>query len=500
MIGSVVGNYKVIGKIGEGGMGVVYKALHTRMDRVCAIKLLLSSNIGDASNVARFYREARIASRINSPHAATIYDFGETDGGLLYLAMEYIDGRTLASVLASKSPLDAKRAIHIADQISSALSVAHALGIVHRDLKPDNIMLTANGTDLDYVKVLDFGIAKSLAHSEPDAVTKTGFVLGTPMYMSPEQVSGRQLDQRSDIYSLALIVYQMLSAKLPFEGDNLQSIMIERVTSDPIRLRIVAPEVSESLEEAVMAGLVRDPNRRIGNAVQFASSLNTTRHLSTAAFGSVSKTADLAHGIARTHLPASVPVPRSTPVALPTMATDHSTTSVLENRLAAQAWLYNKLNWKTYSGALAGLLLAIAVSIPLYVSKSHGVPTAASVGSAAPVSQPIQAQPQGLDEDARSVVADVAPPSPTKRRPRHRANVNANDPQAGPGEALRASDRDPAAEGSNTNKARKVGAHDVQARTRNPVGTKNQRLGFGIKAGFKKIFGGANNKNSDKEP
>ncbi|HWO01005.1 MAG TPA: SUMF1/EgtB/PvdO family nonheme iron enzyme [Blastocatellia bacterium] len=275
MVGRLLaGRYRLEKKIGEGGMGAIYRAVHTEMGRPCAIKLLtLLSGNDDA--LARFKREAKMASSIDNAHAVTIYDFGRSEDGMLFLAMELIDGVALSRVLSQERTLQAARAIHIAGQIAEALAAAHSRGIIHRDLKPDNIMITRKGASADYVKVLDFGIAKTVAEDNADNLTKPGFVLGTPVYMSPEQLLGEKLDPRSDIYSLAIIVYEMLSGRLPFEGDNQQSIMMKRITNEPVRISWVVPTVSEALERAVMNGLARDPAARTRTVEAFAASLNT---------------------------------------------------------------------------------------------------------------------------------------------------------------------------------------------------------------------------------
>jgi serine/threonine protein kinase len=273
MLGRVFdGRFRLIKLIGRGGMGAVYKALHIQMDRVCAIKLLspVSSDIDAA--VARFRREARMTSRIDSPNAITIYDFGETETGLLYLAMEYIDGVTLAEVLDGHVTLPIERVVSIATQTANALVAAHSLGIVHRDLKPSNIMLI-NKDGLEVVKVLDFGIAKSVIDTSDD-LTQTGFLLGTPTYMSPEQVLGEAVNSRTDVYSLALIVYEMLAGRLPFEGDNLRSLMMSRVTGEPKPLRAIAPSIDEAVEKVVMSGLSRYEEFRMPDVQTFARSLS----------------------------------------------------------------------------------------------------------------------------------------------------------------------------------------------------------------------------------
>lgn len=276
--------YDLVEKIGEGGMGSIYKAVHTEMGRTCAIKLLTAISKDNDEASARFKREAKMASRIDNPHAVIIYDFGESSDGTLFLAMEFIDGKPLSKLIKNAGTLPLDRVIHITSQISEGLAAAHALGIVHRDLKPDNIMITSKGGDDCYVKVLDFGIAKTTDEGEGH-LTKTGFVLGTPFYMSPEQLLGEKLDARSDIYSLAIIVYEMLSGKLPFEGDNPQAIMMKRVTGQPIPLHKVVPHVSAEVEQVVMEGLTRDPDARIRTVKEFAMALKNAQRGATQAIG-----------------------------------------------------------------------------------------------------------------------------------------------------------------------------------------------------------------------
>ncbi|HLF83459.1 MAG TPA: protein kinase, partial [Blastocatellia bacterium] len=288
MLGKLLdGRYRLIRKIGEGGMGSIYRAVHIENLRICAIKLMTSLSPGKDDAIARFKREARNSVRIDSVHAVTVYDSGQTDEGLLFLAMEFIDGKPLSRVIAEQRVLPMERVVHITNQIAEALAAAHALPMIHRDLKPDNIMITRKGSNTDYVKVLDFGIAKALADPGGDNLTKTGFVLGTPVYMSPEQLLGEELDARSDIYSLAIIVYEMLSGRLPFEGDNLQAVMMKRVMSEPIGLRVAAPSLSESVERAVMSGLARNRDSRTPTVEAFAYELSRVLHSETQIMGGV---------------------------------------------------------------------------------------------------------------------------------------------------------------------------------------------------------------------
>ncbi|MDH4044972.1 MAG: serine/threonine protein kinase, partial [Gemmatimonadota bacterium] len=219
LVGSVIAErYHISKKLGEGGMGAVYLGEHVKMGRKSAIKVMTSSMAHDPEAIARFNREASNASRINHPNVCAIYDFGETPDGVIYLAMEFIEGGSLGDLLEAEGSVPPKRAAAILAQTADALQAAHDLGIVHRDLKPDNIMLTSGRSGGDLVKVVDFGIAKAMSGEEGQQVTKTGLVVGTPEYMSPEQLSGDTLDGRSDTYSLALVFYRMVTGTFPFQA------------------------------------------------------------------------------------------------------------------------------------------------------------------------------------------------------------------------------------------------------------------------------------------
>src|SRR5437867_3925668 len=269
----VADRYHVLKKLGEGGMGQVYLAEHVKMGRRSAIKVMNPSLVHDPDAVARFNREAANASRITHPNVCAIYDFGETPDGTIYLAMEFIEGEPLTDVLAREGALPAHRAGHIFLQVADALQAAHDLGIVHRDLKPDNIMISRGREGSDVVKVVDFGIAKAVGGDDSQKVTKTGLVVGTPEFMSPEQLSGDKLDGRSDLYSLALVLFKTLTGKLPFEATTVQETMIKRLTDEPVKLAAARPDLQfpTGLQETLDAALARSPVDRYQSAAKFAA-------------------------------------------------------------------------------------------------------------------------------------------------------------------------------------------------------------------------------------
>jgi serine/threonine protein kinase len=271
LVGAVIADrYHVIKKLGEGGMGAVYLAEHVKMGRKSAIKVMNPGTSENADAIARFNREASNASRMNHPNICAIYDFGETSEGLIYLAMEFIEGESLTKLIETNGALAPARAASILHQTADALQVAHDYGIVHRDLKPDNIMIARGRDNSDLVKVVDFGIAKS-HDSAAQKVTKTGLVVGTPEYMSPEQLSGDKLDGRSDIYSLALVGFNMLTGTLPFPSHSAQESMIMRLTDAPKTLSEMRPNVSwpAQLQVVMDKALSRDVNARYQKAADF---------------------------------------------------------------------------------------------------------------------------------------------------------------------------------------------------------------------------------------
>lgn len=271
-IGKVLADrYRVLRTIGEGGMGRVYLAEHVRMGRLSAVKVMSPSLAPTPDAISRFNREASNASRINHPNVAAIYDFGETEDGTLYLAMEYVEGRTLTAILREGGPLVPARAAELTGQIADGLHAAHHLGIVHRDLKPDNVLVTTLHDGREQVKIVDFGIAKT-TQSNDQTVTSLGMAIGTPEYMSPEQIAGEALDSRTDLYSLGLVLFNMLTGALPHPALTSKQSLVQRLTARPLTLAEVKPSVAwpPRVQKALDRALAPEPDERYTNVLDFA--------------------------------------------------------------------------------------------------------------------------------------------------------------------------------------------------------------------------------------
>lgn len=261
--------FQILERIGRGGMSTVYRAEQTSIARPVALKVL-SPQLSSIENVKkRFHNEAALASRLNHPNTVTIYDFGESSEGLLYIAMELVEGQNLGKEIKANGAMSWQRACRIAVQLAESLQNAHDMGIIHRDLKPENIMLTVCGEAPDMVKVLDFGIAKIVSGrggAETAGLTSPNQVFGTPSFMSPEQVAGKELDHRTDIYSLGILIYLMLTARLPFGADTPRKMMLAQLKDPPSKFDQVRPDVSfpVRLKTLVMSMLAKDRNGRPG--------------------------------------------------------------------------------------------------------------------------------------------------------------------------------------------------------------------------------------------
>ncbi len=268
------GRYLIERTLGEGGMGLVYAARHVILQKPLAVKVLKREVSRDEKVMARFRREAQSASAIGSAHICDVSDFGTLPDGSTYLVMEYLDGPSLAAVLEQQSPMPIPRILDVVIQLCEALGAAHDRGIVHRDLKPDNVHLVEQGDRKDFVKVLDFGIAK-VGGAADKKLTQAGQVFGTPHYMSPEQCGGREVDHRTDIYALGVMLYEMTCGVVPFDADNLMGVLTKHVYENPIPPREFPPpvHVSPGLEAVILKSLAKQPEQRYQSMADFQADL-----------------------------------------------------------------------------------------------------------------------------------------------------------------------------------------------------------------------------------
>lgn len=274
MVGQVLeGRYRIVKKLGEGGMSFVYLAHDVAADARYAIKILSPALSQDANAMARLRREASLGMRLEHPNVCHIVRLGETEDNLVYVVMPYVAGEILADRTHKSGYIGLQETVRWVTEIASGLHLAHELKIVHRDLKPENIMISRGADGLEHAVVMDFGLAKEKkAGGELAKLTATGIILGTPEFMSPEQLRGKPLDGRTDIYSLALMTFEMLTGKLPFEGRTQQEMMIARLRAEPIPLRQKRPDLNyaEALEKTLLKGMARSPDDRHQTAPEFA--------------------------------------------------------------------------------------------------------------------------------------------------------------------------------------------------------------------------------------
>jgi len=274
----IAGKYRVERLLGHGGMGSVWAGRHVTLGQLVAIKFV-HPKLADSSEARRrFDNEAKAAARLKSRHAVAVYDHGVTDAGQPYIVMEYLDGESLERALRRRGKLPLSEVVQIVVQSARALSAAHEAHIVHRDLKPDNVMLVQRGADADFVKVLDFGMAR--AGRDPDFATRDGAVLGTARYIAPEGAQGMSVGPEADVYAISTLLFHCLAGRTPFEGTSAVSILVQQVTAPPPDVRSFAPAASvpAALAELIHRNLAKDPSARSCNARTFGAELSACIH------------------------------------------------------------------------------------------------------------------------------------------------------------------------------------------------------------------------------
>ena len=325
--GMIIRNkYEILARIGVGGMGVVYRGRHLTFNEVCAIKILHDSTAEDKTFLQRFQTEAVVTRKLRHPNAVRVDDFDYTDDGRPFIVMELVEGRNVGEVLQAEGAFQVPRAMRIAMEVARALGEAHKLGFIHRDIKPGNIVLTKNDRGCEMAKVLDFGIAKlrQAAGDAQSGMTMTGMVVGTPLYMSPEQFMGKkageEIDGRTDLYSLGVVLYQMVTAQLPFEGDTLYSLMMQHIQGNVRPPEEIAPDrhIPSSLSRVILKSIEKSREARFRNADEFIAALEQV-----GAESSTSKTeakTPVATATSAATTPAPTPTPQISQVAPPVSA------------------------------------------------------------------------------------------------------------------------------------------------------------------------------------
>ncbi|MBI5515379.1 MAG: serine/threonine protein kinase [Deltaproteobacteria bacterium] len=285
---TIASRFKILSVLARGGMGKVYRAEQSPLGRVCAVKVLNPNYQGDNDPEfsKRFFLEASIASRLKHPNTVTVYDYGQTEDGVYFMAMELLEGRTLHRLLREEAPLDPMRALRILLQVGRSLREAHQHGVIHRDLKPANIFLVASDEETDFVKVLDFGLVKSLDENAGESLTQTGLFMGSPKYMAPEQIRGERVSAATDVYALGVILFEMLTGKVPFDRPNSVNTLMAHVSEPVPSLVSMAPEaqVPQAIEAFMYRCLSKRPEERFASMDEFLQGLKRASGMPSGAF------------------------------------------------------------------------------------------------------------------------------------------------------------------------------------------------------------------------
>jgi eukaryotic-like serine/threonine-protein kinase len=449
LIGKTIGNYLVTQKLGEGGMGSVYLAEHPSIGKKVALKVLHSEFSSNQEVAARFFNEAKAVNDIGHPNIVDIVDFGIIPAGpgglneqLVYFIMEYLSGQTLSGLIRNEAPLPPERAFTIALQVADALAASHKCGIVHRDLKPDNIMLQRRGRDADFVKLLDFGIAKLTGDATGSRRTRTGIVMGTPAYMSPEQCEGRgNIDHRTDVYALGIVVYEMLTGRVPFIGEGYGEILVQHLTQPPVppsQFRMMSPHV----EAVVMKALEKRPDMRYPSMDEMMRALADP-------VGYVEANGGLQGFLKRQLTPSNAPIPSrltpapaslsypAQPTPIPGMLTPHGVVghgghAAPTTLGSATGQVGGGTSGKKVGFIVAGVLVVAAAAVAIIIVISGGGGVAAGSGSGS-------SEASGSDPGSAAVTnppSDSATPTPgngTDMTVQHDAGPGSGSAIAAPG-------------------------------------------------------------------
>jgi eukaryotic-like serine/threonine-protein kinase len=393
---TIDGRYKVEALLGEGGMGVVYRCVHTIIGKKVAMKVLRADLARDAEVTERFLNEAKSASTIGNAHIIDISDFGQFQDGSTYFVMEFLVGQPLTKIVEGGQAVPVPRILNIARQLAEGLSAAHAASIVHRDLKPDNIFLIDRGGEKDFVKILDFGIAKVSTAGEGAKLTRAGAVFGTPHYMSPEQAAGQPVDHRGDVYSFGVILYEMASGRVPFDADNFMGILTQHMYKAPVPIRALVPqpqEVPPGLEAIVLKCLSKRPEHRYQSMDELIADLDKLKA------GSV---------------PSAVPEMMSRSGGFNVPADYFAKPQMPEPVPASPQSKPGKSKWPLLAG-LAGVVAAVAIVGGIFAKSSQsGAQPSAAVASkpepARPASSVAVTTPPDTSPLSKQVALAVVPP------------------------------------------------------------------------------------------
>ncbi|HEV8683598.1 MAG TPA: protein kinase [Actinomycetota bacterium] len=368
--------YEIDSVLGEGGMAKVFRGTDNVLGRTVAVKVLGSQFARDETSVTRFRREAQSAASLNHPNVVSVYDTG-SDDGVHWIVMEYLEGRTLKEVIQEEGPLEPQRAAMIARDVALALATAHEKGLVHRDVKPANIMITPSGE----TKVMDFGIARAVTSTGDPTLTRTGFVMGTAAYLSPEQAEGKPVDARSDIYSLGCVVYQMLTARPPFDGDSPVVVAGKHLSEEPEPISRINPLVPREVEAVVARAMRKNPEERYQEAREMAGDL------------SHAATGELPLGAAAGAATEPVPRPGGDTRVLPTVVPEP-----LRESFRRSPWL---------PAALVLALLAVLAMVAAFLLFRGGTPATRESPRQTPAESPTSEQPPSVSEAFNAFTAIV---------------------------------------------------------------------------------------------